>query len=127
MSAVHWQRFEGFAICVAIIAAMVAIDLAWWWVFALFLLFDLSMAGYVRGPRLGAFLYNAVHNYGVPAVLGAVALVTDAQWLGVIAFAWAFHVGADRALGYGLKHDDGFEHTHLGLIGRTRRGATPTS
>ncbi|TDB99096.1 DUF4260 family protein [Actinomadura sp. 7K534] len=30
----------------------------------------------------------------------------------------AFHVGVDRALGYGLKLPDSFRHTHLGEIGK---------
>jgi hypothetical protein len=30
-------------------------------------------------------------------------------------------VGFDRALGYGLKYQAGFKHTHLGLIGMVRR------
>lgn len=118
MNPIRWQRFEGIVICAAIIVAMVVLGLAWWWVFVLFLLFDASMAGYLGGPRAGAFVYNAVHNYGVPAALGAVALITGAEWIAIVAFAWAFHVAADRALGYGLKHGDGFQHTHLGFIGK---------
>jgi hypothetical protein len=28
------------------------------------------------------------------------------------------HSSLDRVLGYGLKHSDSFQHTHLGVIGR---------
>ena len=31
---------------------------------------------------------------------------------------WALHIGADRALGFGLKYPTGFGDTHLGRIGR---------
>ncbi len=31
---------------------------------------------------------------------------------------WALHIGADRALGFGLKLPSGFADTHLGRIGR---------
>ncbi|MDN5568502.1 MAG: DUF4260 domain-containing protein [Paracoccus sp. (in: a-proteobacteria)] len=31
---------------------------------------------------------------------------------------WLVHVGADRAMGYGLKQGTGFHDTHLGRIGR---------
>ena len=31
---------------------------------------------------------------------------------------WLAHIGMDRALGYGLKLEDAFTHTHLGWIGR---------
>jgi hypothetical protein len=30
---------------------------------------------------------------------------------------WLAHIGADRLLGYGLKYDDHFQHTHLGQLG----------
>jgi hypothetical protein len=31
---------------------------------------------------------------------------------------WLAHVGQDRLLGYGLKYDAHFQHTHLGRPGR---------
>lgn len=34
----------------------------------------------------------------------------------------AIAVAVDRALGYGLKLDERFTHTHLGRIGPRRRG-----
>jgi hypothetical protein len=101
----------------------------WWWVIlAAFLVFDLSMLGYIRSAAAGAVSYNAVHNYAWPAVFALVALVassaspTFSTFAGVLACAWAFHVGADRALGFGLKLPDAFTHTHLGRIGRHDEG-----
>ena len=120
MNPVRWLRLEGIVIAASVIAAMVILDLDWWWVFVLFLAFDLSMIGYAASPSVGAFTYNLVHNFAVPAALGVVALLTGQHWIAILAFAWAFHVATDRALGYGLKHDDDFKHTHLGIIGRTR-------
>jgi hypothetical protein len=38
--------------------------------------------------------------------------------LTAVAIVWFAHIGLDRALGYGLKYADGFQHTHLGTIGR---------
>lgn len=119
------QRVEAGAIAAFAVVAIVALYPAWWWVIlAAFLLFDLSMMGYIRSARLGAVSYNLVHNYALPAAAGIAALVTqgwssDASTvLGVLACAWVFHVGVDRALGYGLKTEEGFTHTHLGRIGR---------
>ncbi|WP_240639249.1 DUF4260 family protein [Micromonospora ureilytica] len=37
---------------------------------------------------------------------------------------WAFHIAVDRALGYGLKTTEGFEHTHLGRMGKARHAGT---
>ena len=120
MTPTHWQRLENAAIAAAIVVATVTLDYAWWWLLALFLVFDLSALGYAANTRVGAFFYNAVHSYWAPAVLGVIALVSDVRWAGLVALAWAFHVAVDRAIGYGLKHADSFQHTHLGWIGKHR-------
>lgn len=116
------QRIENTAIAVAILLAMIATGQPWWLLPATFLLFDLSMVGYARGPRAGARVYNAVHNYTGPAItlgLYLVLIMIDHHivWIALLAACWGFHVAVDRALGYGLKLGD-FRHTHLGLIGR---------
>ncbi|MGW2625400.1 DUF4260 family protein [Micromonospora taraxaci] len=120
------QRVEGLAVATLAVVVTVTVGYAWWSLLALFLVFDLSMLGYLRGPRLGAFCYNLAHSYTVPAVLGAVAVAAAGLgepigWLGVLALAWGFHIAVDRGLGYGLKTAEGFEHTHLGLIGKARK------
>lgn len=119
------QRVENGLIAVAIIAAVVLTGLPWWVLVASFLLFDLSALGYLRDVRVGAMGYNLVHNYAVPAILiiGYVVLRAsgvDAEWLVLLAASWGFHVGVDRALGYGLKLGS-FQETHLGPIGPARQ------
>jgi hypothetical protein len=122
------QRVENGMLAALALTATVILYPQWWWMpFALFLLFDLSMLGYLRSPRAGAVGYNVVHSYGLPALIGMCALIALlgplqplTWWAGLIALSWAFHVGVDRALGYGLKLADAFEHTHLGWIGRAR-------
>lgn len=113
-------RLEGAAVLAAA-AWGYALTGAPWWLFAtLFFAPDLAMAGYLRGPRVGASVYNSAHTYVAPVLLAAVA--SGAGWaLGVpLALVWAAHVGLDRALGYGLKRPAGFHDTHLGPIGRAR-------
>lgn len=84
-----------------------------WWLFAiLFLVPDLSMVGYLRGPRLGAAIYNAGHWYVLPAILIALGLATDGT-ITLIGLIWAAHIGFDRALGFGLKYAEGFKANHL--------------
>lgn len=130
MRSVHTvQRIEAATIVLLSVVAVVAVYPRWWWVIlAAFLVFDLSMLGYVRSPAAGAVSYNAVHNYVWPAVLALFALVaasaspTFSTLAGVLACAWAFHVGVDRALGFGLKLPDAFTHTHLGRFGRRDEG-----
>jgi hypothetical protein len=120
------QRLENALLAVAVLVAFVVSGVGWWWPLVLFLAFDLSMLGYLGGPRVGAIAYNLVHSYVGPAVLALIGIVlvalgADATWALVLAGAWGFHVAADRALGYGLKLPTAFEHTHLGPIGRARR------
>lgn len=124
MNPIIWQRAESAVVAAAVVVAAIHLDFAWWWLLALFLAFDLSMVGYARNTRMGALAYNAVHNYAPPAALFAAYLLTDVRWMALVALAWAFHVAIDRGLGYGLKHDDHFQHTHLGWIQR-KPASTP--
>jgi hypothetical protein len=57
-----------------------------------------------------------VHSYIGPGVLLSHGLLTGARWSAFLALAWAFHIAADRLLGYGLKLTTGFQHTHLGVL-----------
>ncbi|NMM91671.1 hypothetical protein B2J88_46560 [Rhodococcus sp. SRB_17] len=104
VSPIH--RVEGAVIAVAAATLFVLGGFSWWWLPALFLVFDLSFIGYAIGNQTGAFGYNLVHNYVAPTVLvaayGILLAVGSALWpLAFIAGCWFFHVGADRAMGYG--------------------------
>jgi len=52
-------------------------------------------------------LYNALHVFAGPALLGVASLWLGPVWLGG-ALAWAAHVLVDRAAGYGLRDRAGF-------------------
>jgi hypothetical protein len=125
MSPIPIQRIENGVLAVAILVAFFVADAGWWWPLVAFLAFDLSALGYLAGPKVGAAAYNVVHSYIGPAALVIAGLALDAAgqpggWAFFVAGLWAFHVAADRALGYGLKLVDGFTHTHLGRIGKDR-------
>jgi hypothetical protein len=84
-----------------------------WLFLPLLLAPDLSMIGFLRDTRLGAFTYNLVHNWAAGlVVLGLGAALADPRlWLaGSLLIA---HVGMDRAMGYGLKYPTAFRDTHL--------------
>lgn len=83
---------------------------------------DLSMLGYLAGPRVGAATYNLVHNWALPVAMVILGIAIGEVWPLLAATAVASHVGWDRALGYGLKLPSGFRDTHLGRIGRDRPG-----
>jgi hypothetical protein len=56
--------------------------------------------------------YNAVHRFWGPLALGVIAVAAGlpvGYFIG--ALAWAFHIGLDRALGYGLRTPDGFQRS----------------
>jgi hypothetical protein len=93
----------------------------WWWLIVWFLIFDISMAGYLINRRIGALTYNMGHSLIGPAILAAIYIVTNNQAVLFITTLWLFHIFVDRALGYGLKHATGFEHTHLGKIGKAKQ------
>ena len=122
-----FQRVENAVIALAVVVAVVRLDIAWWWLAALFLVFDLSMLGYARSAALGALTYNIGHSYTVPVLVGIASVVTDSRGALIISLAWIFHIGVDRLLGYGLKFSDRFTHTHLGEIGGAGRRAAPQS
>lgn len=92
-----------------------------WWIFAVLLLApDLSMLGYLGGPRLGAAVYNTVHSWALVVVMFFLVwyLWGDNSFLLSLPFILGAHIGLDRALGYGLKLSTGFNDTHLGRIGK---------
>jgi hypothetical protein len=89
-----------------------------WILFAVILLVpDGAMIGYLGGTRIGAVMYNLTHTYLGPGALGLIGVLGGAHQLSAVALVWFAHIGMDRALGYGLKYDDAFKHTHLGMIG----------
>jgi hypothetical protein len=124
---VRWVlRAEGLAIFVAALLAYDMTGRGWPWFALLFLLPDLSLLGYLAGPRVGAVVYNLGHS-----LIGALTCVL-LGWRGLggpellpLGLIWCAHIGFDRALGYGLKYAEGFGATHLGRIGRAAQVADP--
>ena len=92
--------------------------LSWWWFAGLFLIPDLSMIGYLTGPRIGAALYNLAHSYLAPAAVLAVGVAAADRWMVPVALIWFAHIGFDRMVGYGLKYASAFGDTHLGHKGK---------
>jgi len=115
------QRLEGIAALGLSVAAYIGLGQSWLVFALLFFAPDLFMLGYLRSARFGAMSYNLVHTYAAPALLALLGLAIGPLAYGVAAI-WVAHIGFDRMLGYGLKLETGFEHTHLGLIGRAKRG-----
>jgi Domain of unknown function (DUF4260) len=89
-----------------------------WLLVPAWLLVDVSMVGYLGGPRLGSITYNAAHNLVLPVLLLGLGWWTATGWPLLAGAIFLMHIGLDRALGYGLKLPTDFRDTHLGRIGR---------
>ncbi|RAI43133.1 DUF4260 domain-containing protein [Rhodoplanes roseus] len=112
-------RLEGIAVFAAALVAYHMLGAAWWLFGVLILAPDLSMLGYMAGPRAGALAYNLAHTYAAAALLGLAGVLLGSPAVLAVATIWTAHIGLDRALGYGLKYPTGFPDTHLGRLGRS--------
>ena len=121
-SATIWLRFEGLAVLGMALVLYHHHHLSWTWFAVLFLSPDLSMLGYLAGPRVGAFSYNLAHTYAFGLAVFALGFLTGNNSGLMIGLILCAHSGFDRALGYGLKLTTGFRETHLGRVGQDRPG-----
>jgi hypothetical protein len=111
-------RAEGAAMFIAATAIYFANHYSWILYLVLLFSFDISMLGYAINSRIGALTYNIGHSAIIPSLLaGLYAIHHSDALLGFICL-WFAHIGFDRMLGYGLKLNTGFRHTHLGTIGK---------
>ncbi|MBC8087315.1 MAG: DUF4260 domain-containing protein [Phycisphaerae bacterium] len=110
-------RLEGLAVSIAGLLVWAGMDGGWWRFALLFLLPDVSMVGYVWGPRVGAAFYNAAHSYALPMLICVAGVMLDHRVLLLTGTLWMTHIGIDRVFGYGLKYATGFRDTHLGRLG----------
>jgi hypothetical protein len=109
-------RLEGLALGAAAIVLYFHEDFGWVLFLVLVLAPDLSFAGYVFGPKVGALAYDAVHTEIFPLALGTLGVVAGSASATKVALIWLAHIGVDRLLGYGLKYPTAFEDTHLSRV-----------
>jgi hypothetical protein len=119
----RWLRLEGLAVLVAGAVAFGQLGGEFMWFLPALLVPDLAIAGYLGGPRIGAFVYNLVHSAAFGLAVAGAGLVLNIPLLALAGAVLVAHSGMDRAAGYGLKLVSGFRDTHLGRIGKSERGA----
>lgn len=117
LTPIFWQKIEGAVLFTASIACVKYTGESWWWLLAI-LVPDVFMIGYIKSTGLGAFTYNLGYTFIFPLILLLIGLVYSRSLFTVWACIWLAHIGMDRMLGYGLKYDYNFKHTHLGDIGK---------
>lgn len=106
-------RLEGLALAGGALAVYVHLDFSILALVGLLAAVDLSLLGYLAGPRVGAAIYNFAHTPIWPVALGAAGVLGDELTLIQVALAWLAHIGIDRAVGFGLKYPGDFRDTHL--------------
>ena len=106
-------HLEGLAVLVGALALYFDTGYGWLALVVLFLAPDLSMLGYLAGPRVGSVTYDVVHTYVGPVALGVAGILGGYDTAAQLALIWFAHIGLDRLLGYGLKYPTGFKDTHL--------------
>ncbi len=111
-------KFEGAVLFASSLFLFNSTHQHWWWVPALLFVPDIFMIGYARSTKHGALIYNIGHSYLLPVSLTLYGLHSHRPFVIGIGLIWLAHIGMDRVLGYGLKYDDDFKHTHLGDLGR---------
>ena len=113
-----WLRAEGLATFAAGLTGFLYLGLPWWAFLLLLIAPDVSMVGYLRGPRLGAIVYNLAHDLATGLSVAGVGLAIGSVPVAAAGAILVAHSGMDRAAGYGLKLPTSFRDTHLGRIGR---------
>jgi len=86
----------------------------WVLIACLFLVPDLSLLTYLRGPSVaGSVVYNLMHNYALACFLGILFVVLHSALPGEVNLIWIAHISMDRMLGFGLKYPTSFKFTHI--------------
>jgi hypothetical protein len=114
----RWLRTEAAVLLAGSLIAYAATRQSWWLLPLTILLPDLLAVGYLAGARAGAHLYNVAHSTALPAAVVALGWWQSKPLVAALGLIWIAHIGIDRLLGYGLKYDGHFQHTHLGRLGQ---------
>jgi hypothetical protein len=122
-----WLRLEGAALAAGCLIAYSTTGQPWWLVPVTILLPDVLALGYAVGPRIGARLYNLSHVTAFPALVIGLGWWQGNALIAALGLIWLAHIGFDRLMGFGLKYDDSFQHTHLSEGRRASAGGRTKS
>jgi len=127
---VRHRRIEALFFFLACLVIYFMSGFSWIMFLLLFFLPDAGAIGYLKSPRLGGIMYNLTHWYVWPVLLLAASYVLSLRGMSgptvtpnlmPIALIWAAHISFDRMLGWGLKTEESFYHTDMGLKPRYGR------
>jgi hypothetical protein len=109
-------RIEGAALLAAAVLLYREHDASWLLFAVLLFAPDLSMLGYLAGPRIGAIAYNVAHTTVLALAIAAAGVLASSDLPISLGLIWLAHIGIDRAIGYGLKYPEAFKATHLARV-----------
>ena len=113
-----YQRIEAAFIFLASLIVYLHLGYKWYWFVIFLFTVDISMIGYItKNSKIGALGYNLGHSFSLPIILLVAGIFSSSSILIGGSLIWLAHIGFDRALGYGLKLNSGFQDTHLGKVG----------
>lgn len=107
-------HLEGLTVFIGSMLVYGMIDYSWWLFVILLLAPDLSILGYLKNERVGAYVYNIFHTYVLAFLVIGTGYFMEMKLLIGLGVIWISHIGMDRMFGFGLKYTDGFQSTHLG-------------
>jgi hypothetical protein len=113
-------QLEEWALFTLCAFAFYHLDVPFKWFWILLLTPDISAIGYILGNKIGAICYNIVHHKALAIAIIIIGWYNLNQQLAGFGLILLAHSSIDRALGYGFKYFSGFQHTHLGKIGRQK-------
>ena len=93
---------------------LLPVHFAWWVWILLFLAPDISMIGYFLNNKVGAYIYNLFHYQLIAVLVAGIGLALQQPYLELAGLILLGHSSLDRAMGFGLKLNEGFKFTHLG-------------
>jgi len=111
-------KLEEAAMFVLSIYALSLLHVSWWVYLLILIAPDASFVGYTAGNKVGAVCYNLFHHKGVAIAIFLAGFIWRDEWLQITGIVLFGHSSMDRMLGYGLKLNQGFKYTHLGMIGK---------
>ena len=109
-------RTEGLGLFLLSLYLFSLLDYPWWYFLVFFLIPDLSMLAYLMDTRTGARIYNLFHHQGIAIFLYLAGIYFTSPVLQFSGLIMLGHSSLDRVFGYGLKYDDNFKNTHLGML-----------
>lgn len=115
----HLLRGEQIALFAFSIFLFSQTDFPWWWFVVLLLAPDISMLGYMKGAKTGAFFYNLFHHQALALIVLCLGWSIDNDIISLAGIILLGHSSMDRIAGYGLKYPNDFKNTHLGWIGKS--------